>query len=209
MRNQDSSNWIERLKQLEVNQINDIDWEDMGSWPLPGKIFFAILVFLGAFFLSYFFMLNINENIELLYGENSKELQLKKDFESKAFRVANLDQYKIQMTEMEENFGSLLKQLPRDTEIPGLVDDISSAALSSGLKLNVIDPRPIVETQFYDELPIDIEVMGHYHEMGAFVSSVAALPRIVTLHDFNIRRDHDGSLLVMNILAKTYQYGGE
>ena len=204
-----NSSWISKLQQLEVSQINEVDWEDMGSWPLAGKVFFAVIIFLTTILLSYLFIFNIDHHIALLQEQERKEFQLKKDFEAKAFRVANFDQYKLQMIEMEKNFGSLLKQLPRDTEVPGLVDDISAAARSSGLKLNVIDPRPIVETQFYDELPIDIEVMGHYHEMGTFVSSVAALSRIVTLHDFHIQRDKDDSLLVMNILAKTYQYGGE
>ncbi len=209
MKNLNDESWLEKLQHIELSQINEIDWDDMGSWSMAGKIFFASLIMTITIILSYLFVFNINDNIDLLKSKQNQEVQLKRDFESKAFRVANLDQYKVQMIEMQNNFGSLLKQLPRDTEVPGLIDDISSAARLSGLKLNVIDPRPIVETQFYDELPIDIEVMGRYHEMGTFVSSVAALPRIVTLHDFKIRRDKEGSLLVMNILAKTYQYGGE
>ena len=113
------------------------------------------------------------------------------------------------MVEMEESFGSLLKQLPRDTEVPGLIDDISSAALGAGLKLNAIDPQKMTKTEFYNELPIDIEVVGGYHEMGAFVSSVASLPRIVTLHDFSIEKSGNDGALKMKIQAKTYQYSGD
>lgn len=111
---------------------------------------------------------------------------------------------------MEETFGSLLKQLPRDTEVPGLIDDISAAALGAGLSLNVMNPQAMVRTEFYSELPINMEVVGGYHEMGAFVSAVAALPRIVTLHDFTIARmNNENKDLKMNILAKTYQYSSE
>lgn len=109
---------------------------------------------------------------------------------------------------MEESFGSLLKQLPRDTEVPGLIDDISGAALGAGLKLEAIDPSTMLKTQFYNELPIDIAVVGGYHEMGSFVSTVASLPRIVTLHNFKISTA-DGADLKMSIQAKTYQYNPE
>jgi type IV pilus assembly protein PilO len=155
----------------------------------------------------YFLM--VQEDTLALDREQKKELALKKDFESKAFRVANLAEYKAQMAEMEFSFGSLLKQLPRDTEVPGLIDDISAAALNAGLQLNAIDPQKMQKTEFYNELPIDIEVVGDYHEMGAFVSGVASLPRIVTLHDFSVERKNNSSDLSMKILAKTYQYGGD
>jgi type IV pilus assembly protein PilO len=99
-----------------------------------------------------------------------------------------------------------LKQLPKDTEVPGLIDDISAAALNAGLDLKQIDPADMLKTEFYKELPINIEVSGGYHEMGAFVSGVASLPRIVTLHDFNIVKTNGQDRLSMEIQAKTYQY---
>ena len=100
--------------------------------------------------------------------------------------------------------------MPQDTEIPGLIDDISAAALNSGLALKTMDPQPLKTTEFYKELPINIEVEGDYHQMGAFVSGVAAMPRIVTLHDFSIKRSGNGAeKLSMKILAKTYQYNSD
>ncbi|MDP2505613.1 MULTISPECIES: type 4a pilus biogenesis protein PilO [unclassified Oceanobacter] len=197
--------WAGKLQELDVNDLNEIDWEDMGSWPTPGKVVFCSLIFVAVLVAGYFLL--VKDSGERLQQEASKEVQLKKDIEKKAYRVANLDAYKEQLAEMRDSFGSLLKQLPKDTEVPGLIDDISAAALGAGLKLNAISPQKMVNTEFYNELPIRIEVDGGYHEMGAFVSGVAALPRIVTLHDFAISSaKKDG--LSMTILAKTYQYGG-
>ncbi|MDP2609386.1 MULTISPECIES: type 4a pilus biogenesis protein PilO [unclassified Oceanobacter] len=197
--------WASKLQELDVNDLNEIDWEDMGSWPTPGKVVFCSLIFVAVLVAGYFLL--VKDSGERLQQEAAKEVQLKKDVEKKAYRVANLDAYKEQLAEMRDSFGSLLKQLPKDTEVPGLIDDISAAALGAGLKLNAISPEQMVNTEFYNELPIRIEVDGGYHEMGAFVSGVAALPRIVTLHDFAISSaKKDG--LSMTILAKTYQYGG-
>lgn len=205
--NIDFKELMEKLNDLDVNDINNIDWNDMGSWPVPGKIFFCALIFVGVIAGGYFGMVEgVSQQLERAERE---EITLKKDFESKAYKAANLNAYKEQLTEMNESFGSLLKQLPKDTEVPGLVDDISATALGAGLKLRSISPDGMVNTEFYNELPISIEVSGGYHEMGAFVSGVAALPRIVTLHDFSISsKDTNGSDLTMVILAKTYQYGG-
>jgi type IV pilus assembly protein PilO len=142
-----------------------------------------------------------------LEREVKQETQLKRDFEDKAFQVANLEEYKAQMVEMEQSFESILKQLPRDTEVPGLIDDISLAAINNGLDLKVISPQNQISTEFYNELPIEIEVEGDYHELGAYVSSVASLPRIVTLHDFSItKKGKDNDALSLKILAKTYRY---
>ena len=197
---------LANLKELDVNDLNNIDWENMGSWPLPGKIVFCSILFVLVLVGGYFYF--IAEDVDALNAAKQREVTLKQDFENKAFRVANLDAYRTQLVEMEETFGSLLQQLPRDTEVPGLIDDISAAALSAGLSLNIIDPRPVTRTEFYNELPINIEVTGAYHEMGSFVSAVASLPRIVTLHDFSIDKAPAGSLL-MKIQAKTYQYSAE
>jgi len=204
----DLKEWMDKLNEFDVNDLNEIDWNDMGSWPVPGKIFFCLLIFVGVICGGYFGMVEgVSQQLER--AERS-EVTLKKDFESKAYKAANLDAYKEQLTEMTESFGSLLKQLPKDTEVPGLIDDISATALGAGLKLRSISPDGMVSTEFYNELPISIEVTGGYHEMGAFVSGVAALPRIVTLHDFSIASDGDStSDLTMTILAKTYQYGGD
>lgn len=197
----------EKIEGIELDDINNIQWDNMGGWPLPGKIFFAALVFIALLVAGNIFL--IADMRTALSSASAKEEQLKKDFERKAFRGANLEAYKNQMVEMEESFGSLLKQLPRETEVPGLIDDISSAALGAGLTLNGIDPQTLTSTEFYNELPIEIEVEGGYHEMGAFVSAVASLPRIVTLHDFKIIKEKDNSRLTMQIMAKTYQYSSD
>jgi len=195
------------LEQLQGFDINDIDWQNIGSWPLIGKVAFCFIIFALAGILGYISV--VQGQIAQLDSMERKEEQLKRDFESKAFRVANLDEYKAQMNEMETSFGSLLKQLPKDTEVPGLIDDISSTALNAGLELKRIDPANMVSTEFYKELPINIEVTGTYHEIGAFVSGVASLPRIVTLHDFKISQSKKQDSLSMEIQAKTYQYDAD
>lgn len=191
----------------KINEFdpNDIDWENMGSWPIAGKAVFCTVIALVILIGGYFMMLEPMQ--QRLSREVRQESQLKKDFENKAFQVANLEDYKSQMLEMEQSFESILKQLPRDTEVPGLIDDISLAALNNGLDLKVISPQKQISTEFYNELPINIEVEGDYHELGAYVSSVASLPRIVTLHDFSIsKKGNDGDALTLKILAKTYRY---
>lgn len=199
---------IAKANEFELDDINNIDWENMGSWPVLGKVVFCVLLFALVLTGGYFYV--ISDEIDVLKNAQEKEVALKKEFETKAFRVSNLDAYKAQLEEMEETFGSLLKQLPRDTEVPGLIDDISAAALGAGLSLNVMNPQAMVKTEFYSELPISIEVVGGYHEMGAFVSAVAALPRIVTLHDFTVvQTNNENKDLKMNILAKTYQYSSD
>lgn len=195
----------EVLDKINNFDPNEIDWENMGSWPLAGKAVFATIIFVAILVGGYFFM--VQPTIEKLDRAVREESKLKKDYENKAFQVANLEEYKAQMMDMEQSFESILKQLPRDTEVPGLIDDISLAALNNGLDLNVISPQEQVATEFYNELPIDVEVEGDYHELGAFVSSVASLPRIVTLHDFSIdKSSSDDDRLKLTILAKTYRY---
>lgn len=184
---------------------NDIDWENMGSWPVVGKTMFCVIVAIAIVVGGYFWLLEPMQ--QKLDREVRKETQLKKTFEDKAFQVANLDEYRAQMIEMEKNFESILKQLPRDTEVPGLIDDISLSAIDNGLDLKVISPKKQISTEFYNELPIDIEVDGDYHQLGAYVSSVASLSRIVTLHDFTIsKKNKDNDRLSLTILAKTYRY---
>lgn len=196
---------IEKLNDLD---LNDIDLNNMGSWPLAGRLFVLILVVAIVVFGGYWF--HIKGLGETYQAEVRKEKTLKDDFEQKAFKVANLEAYKQQMIEMEETFGALLRQLPSDTEVAGLLEDITHTGLGSGLKFETIDLQPEVAKEFYIELPFKITVEGTYHELGSFVSGVAGLPRIVTLHDLQIkdakRSESESDVLVMNILAKTYRY---
>lgn len=199
----------ELMEKVNNFDFNEIDWENMGSWPVYGKIIFSAIVSISIVIGGYWFVVKPKQ--EMLSQAVTQEEVLKKDFEAKAFRVANLEQYKAQMLEMEQSFGALLKQLPRDTEVPGLIDDISLAAINSGLDLKLINPESYVQTEFYTELPIEVEVEGGYHELAGFVSAVASLPRIVTLHNFSISRvkSNSGNRLLMKIKAKTYKYNEE
>lgn len=189
--------------------VNDIDWNNMGSWPLAGRAFFAALVFFGVLIGLYF--LDIQTSIERYDQVVAQEETIKQDFETKAFRVANLDAYKKQLAEIEDSFGSLLRQLPRDTEVPGLLEDITASAVGANLDIRSIKLDKETETEFYTELPINIDVVGEYHDFGAFVSAVAGLGRIVTLHDFEVvpvNKSNDKQLN-LKIVAKTYRYNDE
>jgi len=137
----------------------------------------------------------------------AQEVELKKDFEKKAFQAANLEAYRQQMVEMEESFGALVSQLPSDTEVPGLLEDITNKGLLNGLEIGSIKLNKEQAKEFYVELPISIQAVGSYHDLGAFVSGMAGLPRIVTLHDFGISvKGGNTNNLSMSITAKTYRY---
>ncbi len=201
---------IESLKKVELSEL---DVNNLGVWPVPVKVITCVLLLIIAVALGYnFYLKDLQENLTRLQGD---EVALKEKFSSMAFQAANLDAYKVQMKEMEESFGALLRQLPSDTEVPGLLEDITRTGLGSGLEFEEIKLQPEVAQQFYIELPIQISVVGAYHDLATFVSGVASLPRIVTLHDFDIAaatKDDAGgspSKLRMSILAKTYRYNDE
>lgn len=188
-----------------IDSLNNLDPENIGSWPTPVKILIWVIACVVAGFLVFHLMLS--DSLASLDSVKSQEAELMKTYESKAYQAANLDAYKEQMQEMEATFGVLLKQLPKDAEVPGLLEDISHTGLAAGLTFNSIALAPEVSKEFYIELPIDIEVKGGFHAFGSFVSGVSALPRIVTLHDFEIAPPSDKSHeLVMKVRAKTYRY---
>lgn len=194
------------LESLRKVELSDLDFNNVGSWPSALKVIAGFIVFIVVLALGYYFHLkDLQGQLEM---QQAQEITLKEQFSSKAFQAANLDAYKEQMQEMEISFGALLKQLPSDTEVPGLLEDITRTGLGSGLEFEEIKLLPEVTQQFYIELPIQIKVVGSYHDLATFVSGVASLPRIVTLHDFElIPVEVDGvSTLRMSILAKTYRY---
>ncbi len=197
------SNLTDGLRDFD---INDLDFNNAGSWPLLIRVIVWIVVLSLVVFLGYYFYLN--DKLDTLESVRGKEIELKAEFEDKAFRAANLDAFRQQMEEMEVSFGALIKQLPSDTEVPGLLEDITHTGLGTGLEINSIKLQPERAAEFYVELPIQINVTGGYHDFGSFVSGVASLPRIVTLHDFSITPTGSG-LLNMTILAKTYRYNEE
>ena len=156
------------------------------------------------------YTLYLTEKLTGLEQAEMKENDLRQEYENKSYQAANLDAYRAQKEEMEETFGALLRQLPSDTEVPGLLDDITRTALDHELTIESINLQKEQTTEFYMELPIDIVVEGDYHKIGSFVSGVASLSRIVTLHDFKIAPQRDSpNILKMTILAKTYRYLAE
>jgi len=195
------------LEQLQNFDLADLDLNNIGSWPGAVKVIVMALAFvlvLGGGYYVY-----ITDKQTTLERAEAREAELRNDFETKSFKAANLDAYRAQMAEMETTFESLLRQLPSDTEVPGLIEDITRQALDNELRIESIDLQDEVRTEFYVELPIEIVVEGNYHKIATFVSGVANLSRIVTLHDFEIEPQDSPLNLRMSILAKTYRYLGE
>lgn len=194
------------MENLRSIDLSDLDLNNLGSWPAPVKVIAAVLLLVVLLGGGYY--LHLNELQLSLEQQQAQEETLKQSFSTKAFQAANLEAYKGQMAEMEASFGALLRQLPSDTEVPGLLEDITRTGLGSGLEFEEIKLQPETAQQFYIELPIQIKVVGSYHDLATFVSGVSSLPRIVTLHDFEIKPEskESSSKLRMNILAKTYRY---
>jgi len=192
------------LQQLQSIDLNDLEFNNIGVWPLPVRVGVLVVLFalvLGAAY--YLHISDLNQQHERLVSE---EARLKKTFEEKAFEAANLEAYRQQMEELEASFGVLLGQLPTDTEVPGMLEDITEIGYGSSLEIVSITLQPEVKAEFYVELPIRIVAKGGYHDFGSFVSGVAGLPRIVTLHDYNISSTGGSRLLQFDVLAKTYRY---
>lgn len=193
------------LKSLNEFDINDLDMNNAGVWPTPVKAIVLLLVFGLIMGSGYWFF--IKDQFAQLDRVKSTELELRQNYENKAYQVANLSVFKAQMVEMEQTFGALVRQLPSETEVPGLLEDITNTALGSGLALQEVKLQPEQKRDFYSELPINIRVSGSYHELATFVSSVASLPRIVTLHDLTIKpTGADNDQLDMQVVARTYRY---
>jgi type IV pilus assembly protein PilO len=195
-------NIVEQLKGIKFDQ------RDPGRWPWAVRGFVVAVVFAvsGAF---SWYTLVWNEDRPILEKAQADELDLRKQFENKQQRAANLDAYKAQLAEMERSFGAMLRQLPGKTEVPNLLVDISQTGLSAGLQEKLFQPGKEESKGFYAELPIKIRLVGSYHQFGTFVSGIAALPRIVTLHDIEIKpTDAKGGYdnLTMDVTAKTYRY---
>ncbi len=188
---------------LDLAQFHDIDFENIGGWPPLVKIIFAALLAVCIFVASFF--LFISDAIDQLDREQRAETTMKNDFKSKYQIAANLSLYREQLDIMEVQFSELLKMLPSQNEMPGLVDDITFVATGSGLKIDSLDWREEIPRDFYIEFPISMSVSGDYHQLGQFVSGIAKLPRILTLHDFVIKKTDNGAL-GMEILAKTYRF---
>jgi type IV pilus assembly protein PilO len=201
---------IKTALSTSVYELKTFDWGSLsdpasvGMWPAPVKFLIATLIFVLCLAAGYWFDIKaLQENFQRVAAE---EVGLRTEFETKAVMASNLEAYRAQMVEMEEIFGDLLRQLPGKTEVPGLLEDITFTGLGSGLEFSVIQLQNEVAQEFYVELPINISVVGSFHDFGAFVSGVASLSRIVTLHDFTINAGQNRTELTMQITAKTYRY---
>lgn len=184
--------------------LSEIDLGNIGSWPIAGKIAFVVITCLLVFVIGYF--IDLSGQFDRLNAVEMEEQRLKQEFRTKYTKVINLDTYKVQMKEMEDSFGAMLRQLPSKTEVEDLLVDISQTGLSSGVEFKLFKPEKETFVDFYAELPIKMTMTGAYHQFGSFVSGVAALPRIVTLHDINIKSDDKTGSLTMDMTAKTYRY---
>ncbi len=191
------------LNDLKNLDLNNLDVNNMGSWPAPVKGIVLVIAFLAVLGGGYKFL--ITDKLAELKNQEEQEQTLRNEFSAKQARAANLDAYKAQLEEMRRSFGAMLRQLPGETEIDTLLTDISQAGLAAGLQQELFSPQSEVVREFYAEVPIQIRLTGNYHQFGEFASSVAALPRIVTLHNISIDTGNEGNL-TMNVVAKTYRY---
>ncbi len=187
---------------MNLSELRNLDFNNIGSWPIAVRVFTIGTICAAVLGLGYWYE-SQNQLPDLEQARN-KEQELRTVFSAKAAKAANLDAYVQQLEEMRQSFGAMLRQLPNKTEVADLLVDISQTGLASGLEFDLFKPLAEVPKEFYSELPINIRVTGKYHDFGAFVSGVAALPRIVTLHDISIKPA--GDKLVMDVTAKTYRY---
>ncbi|HEY0339570.1 MAG TPA: type 4a pilus biogenesis protein PilO [Steroidobacteraceae bacterium] len=190
-----------------LEELQSLDPRDPGRWPLAvraGAVGLCFVVLTGA--LTYFFVWD--EQRPELQRREAVEQQLRQEFRTKHAKAVNLDLYKQQLKDIERSFGALLRQLPGKTEVPNLLVDISQTGLSAGLEEKLFQPQAEQKKDFYAELPIKIRLSGSYHQFGQFVSGIAALPRIVTLHDIDIKTDSKDAYdqLSLELTAKTYRY---
>ena len=201
---------MNKLKEF-IEQLRNLDPNEPGRWPLSVRVGTIVLLFVIAAAAGYWYFVWKAKRPELLEAR-AKETELWGTLESKARKAANLQAYKDQLAEMEKSFGAMLRQLPDKTEVPNLLVDISQTGLAAGLEEKLFQPLGENRKDFYAELPISIRLTGNYHEMGTFASGIAALPRIVTLHDVEIvpaaavARGGVPGDLTLNVTAKTYRY---
>jgi type IV pilus assembly protein PilO len=190
-----------------IDDLRTLDTSDPGRWPLPIRVA-AVSIALVAVVAIGIYVFVVQEELPLLERAQQEELDLRGQFEDRQRKAANFDAYRAQLAEIERDFGAMLRQLPGKTEVPSLLVDISQTGLGAGLEEQLFQPTGEIQKDFYAELPIRLRYTGSYHELGNFVSGIAALPRIVTLHDITIRPLSATSPdeLSLDVTAKTYRY---
>jgi len=192
-------NIVEELKSLDIN--------DVGRWPFVFRAGVIAAVFVAVCVLGIWFTI-IEDKAPVLKRAQLEEQELKIAFENKQRKAANYDAYRAQLSQIEQSFGTMLRQLPGKTEIPSLIVDISQTGLAAGLQEKLFRPEAEIPRDFYAEKPIRIRLSGGYHEIANFVSGIAALPRIVTLHNIDITRENNDNFdrLSLEVTAQTYRY---
>jgi type IV pilus assembly protein PilO len=197
---------------MDLSDLNELELSNIGEWPVPAKV--LVIVFMcGILAFGWYYFITSNQ-LKRLETIEAKEVELKTTFEIKQAKAASLGAYREQLAAMRKSFDSMLRQLPDKTEVAALLVDVSQTGLAAGLEFELFQPAGETNKDFYAELPIKIRVVGHYHEFGHFISGLAALPRIVTIHDVNIatgdggRRAEaaPGGLLRLEATVKTYRY---
>jgi type IV pilus assembly protein PilO len=191
-----------------LEELQSLDTNDIGRWPFLFRASAVVLAGIAAA-VAGLYMFVYQEKIPLLEKAEAEEVTLRVIFEAKQRKASNFDAYQEQLQEIESSFGTMLRQLPGKTEIPNLLVDISQTGLAAGLEEKLFQPEGEIRRDFYAEKPIKIRLDGGFHEFGNFVSDIAALPRIVTLHDIEIipmSKNGDKDVLVLNVVAKTYRY---
>ncbi|VAW88844.1 Type IV pilus biogenesis protein PilO [hydrothermal vent metagenome] len=194
---------------IDFSELGKIDPNDVSKWPIALKAIVIVILSMGVLGAGYWF--DTQDQIAALEVAEKKEQELKGVYKIKQSKAANLEAYRAQMDEMKLSFGAMLRQLPSKTEVAELLVDVSQTGLKNGLEFDLFKPEAEVPAEFYAELPIKVRVSGNYHEFGKFVSDLAELPRIVTLHDFAIKPNKGAikngeSSLIMEATAKTYRY---
>ena len=190
-----------------VEELQSLDINDIGRWPFVFRAAVIAIVFVAVTFAGIWFTI-VEDKRPQLQAAEQEEQTLRVTFENKQKKAANYDAYKAQLAQIEQSFGTMLRQLPGETEIPSLIVDISQTGLAAGLQEKLFQPQSEIPKDFYAEKPIKIQLSGGYHEMANFVSGVAALPRIVTLHNINITPEEKGVYdnLSLEVTAQTYRY---
>jgi len=190
-----------------IEELQSLDVNDIGRWPTVFRVAVIALVFIAVAVAGIWFTI-VEDRAPVLKRAEAEEQALRVTFENKQRKAANYDAYKVQLAQIEQSFGTMLRQLPGETEIPSLIVDISQTGLAAGLQEKLFQPQAEIPKDFYAEKPIKIHLNGGYHEIANFVSGIAALPRIVTLHDITITPEQKGSFdnLNLEVTAKTYRY---
>lgn len=195
---------MEQLNKF-LDELRALDTSDVGRWPFLFRALFVVIIFVIVTAASVYYF-PIKNKTPLLEQAEAKEQELRQVFVARQRKAANFEAYKIQLAEIEQSFGAMLRQLPGKTEVPSLLVDISQTGLGAGLEEELFRPDAEIRRDFYAELPIKIRLRGTYHELAKFVSDIAALPRIVTIHDVELSSSEGDPELQMDLVAKTYRY---